>query len=254
MNHLLEWNNLDEAANYLTLKSGKEWTPRMVLDVGEKEELIIRFVVPANVKAMAGDTEEWIGDQPALMSNSIAALLREGKAMIGFVPFTDPITMQKTIFELKPRPTITLDNVRIKRKDLETYGAILQSTSQIPSDLKSKEQSKTNKYNGGRPQSIARKGKILSRIIVAFETVSGEKFNTTKLPGSRADLIKSCITIEKHFTGKCVNLRTSEKTFSTWLRSTQYSFGTGRSLNKNKEFWTNRTTETIPFIDLDIFQ
>jgi hypothetical protein len=121
MNHLLEWNNLDESANYLTLKSGREWTPRMVLDVGEKEELIIRFVVPANVKAMAGDAEEWIGDQPVLMSNSIAELLRGGKAMIGFVPFPHPITKHKTILELKPRPTITLDDVRVGCKDLVAY-------------------------------------------------------------------------------------------------------------------------------------
>jgi hypothetical protein len=131
MNHLLEWNNLDEAANYLTLKSGKEWTPRMVLDVGEKEELIIRFVVPANVKAMAGDAEEWIGDQPVLMSNSIAELLRGGKAMIGFVPFTHPIAKHKTILELKPRPTITLDDIRIRCKDLAAYETKDQSSVQL---------------------------------------------------------------------------------------------------------------------------
>lgn len=79
MSRLLEWNTLQEAADYLTGELGEKWTPRMVLDAGEKESFKVRFVLPHDVKAWAGTTEEWIGDSArATLSRKLQALPKWG--------------------------------------------------------------------------------------------------------------------------------------------------------------------------------
>lgn len=121
MSRLLEWNTLQEAADYLTGELGKNWTPRMVLDAGEKESFKVRFVLPHGTTAWAGHTEEWVGDKAELIPNSIDQLLSHGTVRVGWVPFTNPKTNRETMVALKPPPQISFDEIRIRSSELETF-------------------------------------------------------------------------------------------------------------------------------------
>lgn len=129
MSTLLEWNTLQEAADYLTGTLSEKWTPRRVLDAGEKDSFNVRFVLPHDVKAWAGQYEEWVGDKPRLMGATINELLNSGAALVGFVRFIKPDTKVETLLELKPRPQITFDEIRIRGSELEAFAASERDTA-----------------------------------------------------------------------------------------------------------------------------
>lgn len=123
MNRILQWNTLQEAADYLSGELGENWTPRQVLDAGEQQSFKVRFILPHDVKALAGRMEEWVGDKPELMPVCINGLLNDGRVLVGFVPFIEHATKRETVLELKPRPIISFDEIRISGSELEDFAA-----------------------------------------------------------------------------------------------------------------------------------
>lgn len=108
---------LEEAAQALTDRTGKAWTPRQILGCAERHEIsvfarighAVKFV---RVKSIEGRTNEIAADAgslPLLDTEAIRALLLAGEAhsrgweelaTIDF--FGEPVEVWKTVFELAP--------------------------------------------------------------------------------------------------------------------------------------------------------
>lgn len=133
MDRILQWNTLQEAADYLSGELGGNWTPRQVLDAGEQQSFKVHFILPHDVKALAGRMEEWVGDKPELRPGCINELLNSERVRVGFVPFIEHATNRETLLELKPRPTISFDEIRIRGSVLKDFAASERAANKTPS-------------------------------------------------------------------------------------------------------------------------
>lgn len=132
MDRILQWNTLQEAADYLSGELGGNWTPRQVLDAGEQQSFKVCFILPHDVKALAGRMEEWVGEKPELMPVCINELLNSERVRVGFVPFIEHATNRETVLELKPRPTISFDEIRISGSELKNFAASERAANKTP--------------------------------------------------------------------------------------------------------------------------
>ena len=135
MSRLLEWNNLQEAADYLTDESGEIWTPRKLLDAGKEGWLKLHFVLPPGMETWAGRDKEWMGDLPQLRGIDIAALLRDSIISVKWGVHVHPVTKHETVVELSPVPIINFFDIRIRGCELEAIAGFKGTEIKLPASL-----------------------------------------------------------------------------------------------------------------------
>jgi len=96
----------------------------------------------------------------------------------------------------------------------------------------------TGKGKAGRPKSIEKKVIAVRQMMERLEKAASTQFNPQALRGSAADLLAACQRFEKSNNIEPMLFSTSQDTFNNWLRRAGYSFPTGRTLDYEKNYWT----------------
>jgi len=97
---------------------------------------------------------------------------------------------------------------------------------------------KVIKGKAGRPKTIDKKVIVVRDMMARFERAASIQFTPQALCGSAADLLDACQRFEKSNKIKPLEFRVSQETFNVWLKKAGYSFPTGRTLDIEKNYWT----------------
>lgn len=102
----------------------------------------------------------------------------------------------------------------------------------------------------GRPKSIEGKAAILRQIIELL--TEDKRINPIELPGSAKDLQDACGRISQSKSRKNQFITTPE-TFKNWLKEAGFGFGSGRTKNNEKSYWTTLSVEKLHKLPREIF-
>jgi len=97
---------------------------------------------------------------------------------------------------------------------------------------------KVSKGKAGRPKTIDTKISAVRDMIAMLERAASIQFTPQTLPGSAADLLEACQRFERSSKIKPFIFTTSLDAFNGWLKSAGYSFPTGRTLDIERNYWT----------------
>lgn len=129
----LRWNTLEEAADWLTKKTGEPWTPRRILDAGEQGLINVRAVLPPNTEQSATVGPAYVGNTIKLDGVYLDSLLKHDSV---YVSVTCDVPMGRdgveVDIELTPYALISHKDLGVSRADLKAAGEALLAQREPP--------------------------------------------------------------------------------------------------------------------------
>ena len=121
----MPWNNLQEAADYLAAQTNEQWTPRRIIDVGEKGMVNVQAVLPAGTRTFAGDDNKFFNDK-FFTGNTLSL---EGVYLDHLLKHDSVVVSATTnrwldvSVNLEPPATFTHADLGITGRDLEAFAS-----------------------------------------------------------------------------------------------------------------------------------
>lgn len=182
----LGWNDLSQAAEYLTLELGKEWTEQQVLYACEKGILRLHFVTREWMAGLGSPTELKV-NQANLTKLDVETLRQSGHVSVTYdLPVTHPI-WETAPDGIKITSRMTLDDLRINSRELEVFAANEKATQQTGQQSAANTKVVTNPPGTSGNLKVFRAMEKLTADEVSIAFV-GDKFDFNSTVGSNSFL------------------------------------------------------------------